>query len=188
MCIWLEYGKYENFPDFSLKKNEELKRGRKQNKLMKKHKISTLNYLANNFFLLLVQSHIAITIVTTKMPNIVPTIIQVKLLLLSRYDNALGCFVSPEMEQHTKYIIRDFFATPFSTWCTIPPGISKSCDREQGWSSGESTCVPTMWPQFKSRRPRHTSLSLLLAHFFAASFLSGYFGFPLRHFQIPIRQ
>ena len=113
---WLEYGKYENFPDFSLKKNEELKRGRKQNKLMKKHKISTLNYLANNFFLLLVQSHIAITIVTTKMPNIVPTIIQVKLLLLSWYDNALGCFVSPEMKQHTKYIIRVFFATPFLTW------------------------------------------------------------------------
>ena len=62
---------------------------------------------------------------------------------------------------------------------------------EQGWSSGESTCVPTMWPRFKSRRPRHTSLSLLLAHYFAASFLSRYFGFPLyltRHSQIPIRQ
>ena len=42
-----------------------------------------------------------ITIVTTKMPNIVPTIIQVKLLLLSPDDN--GGFGSPEMEQHTKY-------------------------------------------------------------------------------------
>ena len=44
-----------------------------------------------------------ITIVTTKMPNIVPTVIQVKLLLLSSYDNALRGFESPEMEQHTKY-------------------------------------------------------------------------------------
>lgn len=43
-----------------------------------------------------------ITIVTNKKPNIVPTIIPVKLLLLPPYDNGLG-FWSPEMEQHTKY-------------------------------------------------------------------------------------
>lgn len=48
-----------------------------------------------------------ITIVTNKKPNIVPTIIPVKLLLLPPYDNGLGCFFasfwSPEMEQHTKH-------------------------------------------------------------------------------------
>lgn len=48
-----------------------------------------------------------ITIVTNKKPNIVPTIIPVKLLLLPPYDNGLGRFFasfwSPEMEQHTKY-------------------------------------------------------------------------------------
>ena len=26
---------------------------------------------------------------------------------------------------------------------------------EQGWRSGESACLPPMWPGFKSRRPRH---------------------------------
>ena len=32
----------------------------------------------------------------------------------------------------------------------------KCCDCwEQGWRSGESACLPPMWPGFDSRTPRH---------------------------------
>lgn len=60
-----------------------------------------------------------ITTITTKMPGIVPTIIQIfvvaflKLLLLSPCDNGLGGFVSPEMKQHTKYYQRYFLPSIF---------------------------------------------------------------------------
>ena len=170
---------------------------------MKKHKISTLNYLANNFLPSSCpkpysynycynkdnkycsddnQSRIVVAFsIRIVVAFSIRIVVAFSIRRLCIAWNGTTHEISSEL----------FFATPFITWCTIPSGISISCDREQGWSSGESTFVPTMWPRFKSRCPRHTSFSLLLAHYFAASFLSRYFGFPLyltRHFQIPIRQ
>ena len=33
--------------------------------------------------------------------------------------------------------------------------LQESTLREQGWRSGESTCLPPMWPEFVSRTRRH---------------------------------
>ena len=55
-----------------------------------------------------------ITTITTKMPVIVTTIIQIfKLLLLSPCGTGLGGFVSPEMKQHTKYYQSYFLPSIF---------------------------------------------------------------------------
>ena len=51
---------------------------------------------------------------------------------------------------------------------------------EQGWSSGESTRLPPMWPGFKSRRRSHTWDEFVVGSLHCSKkFLSGYSGFPL---------
>ena len=52
--------------------------------------------------------------------------------------------------------------------------------REQGWRSGESTCLPPMWPEFKSRRRRHMWVEFVVGSPPCSErFFSGYSGFPL---------
>ena len=52
---------------------------------------------------------------------------------------------------------------------------------EQGWRSGESTCLPPMWPGFKSRHRRHNMWVEFVVGSLPCSerFFSGYSGFPL---------
>ena len=51
---------------------------------------------------------------------------------------------------------------------------------EQGWRSGESSRLPTMWPGFKSRRRRHMWVEFVVGSLPCSErFFSGYSGFPL---------
>ena len=78
-----------------------------------------------------------ITTITTKMPGIVPTIIQIfvvaflKLLLLSPCGNGLGGFVSPEMKQHTKYYQSYFLPSIFKH--DVQYLLEGGARVEQGW-------------------------------------------------------
>ena len=64
---------------------------------------------------------------------------------------------------------------------------------EQRWRSGESTCLPRMWPKFKSWRRRHMWVEFVVGTLPCSErFFSGYTAefSPLlqnQHFQIPIR-
>ena len=51
---------------------------------------------------------------------------------------------------------------------------------EQGWCSGESTCLPLMWPGFESWRWRHMWVEFVVGSLPSSErFFSGYSGFPL---------
>ena len=51
---------------------------------------------------------------------------------------------------------------------------------EQGWRSGESTLVPSMWPGFNSRTQRHMWVEFVVGSCpCSEKFFSGYSGFPL---------
>ena len=59
-------------------------------------------------------------------------------------------------------------------------GFAISCEQEQVWRSGESTCLPPMWPWFKSRRRRPMWVEFVVGSLpCSESFFSGYSGFPL---------
>ena len=49
----------------------------------------------------------------------------------------------------------------------------------QGWSSGESTCLPPMWPGFDFRTRRHTWIEFVGSLLCYERFSPGYSGFPL---------
>ena len=48
----------------------------------------------------------------------------------------------------------------------------------QGWPSGESTCLPPMWPGFDITR-RHTWIEFVGSLLYYERFSPGYSGFPL---------
>ena len=51
---------------------------------------------------------------------------------------------------------------------------------EQGWRSGESSCLPPMWSGFKSRHWRHMWVEFVVGSLPCSKrFFSGYSGFPL---------
>ena len=51
---------------------------------------------------------------------------------------------------------------------------------EQGWRSGESTCLPPMWPGFDSRTRRHMWVEFVVSSPPCTErFFSRYSGFPL---------
>ena len=51
---------------------------------------------------------------------------------------------------------------------------------EKGWRSGESTRLPPMWPEFKSRRQRRMWVEFVFGSLPCSErFFSGYSGFPL---------
>ena len=55
-----------------------------------------------------------------------------------------------------------------------------SCSEIKGWCSGESTCLPPMWPGFKSRRRRHMWVEFVVGSLLCSErFFSGYSGFFL---------
>ena len=62
---------------------------------------------------------------------------------------------------------------------------------EQEWRSGESTCLPPMWPGFDSRTRRHMWVEFFVgSRLCSERFFSGLRFSPLlknQHFQIPIR-
>ena len=62
---------------------------------------------------------------------------------------------------------------------------------EQGWRSGESARLPPIWPGFKSRRPRHMWVELVVGSLLLQEVFLRVLQFsPLlknQHFQIPIR-
>ena len=48
------------------------------------------------------------------------------------------------------------------------------------WRSGESACLPPMWPGFKSRRQRHMWVEFVVGSLLCSqTFFSEYSGFPL---------
>ena len=49
----------------------------------------------------------------------------------------------------------------------------------QGWPSGESTCLPPMWPGFDFRTRRHTWIEFVGSLLCYERFSPGYSGFPL---------
>ena len=50
----------------------------------------------------------------------------------------------------------------------------------KGWRSGESACLPPVWPGFKSRRRRHMWVEFVVVSLLCSErFFSGYSGFPL---------
>ena len=49
----------------------------------------------------------------------------------------------------------------------------------QGWPSGESTCLPPMWPGFDFRTHRHTWIDFVGSLLCYERFSPGYSGFPL---------
>ena len=49
--------------------------------------------------------------------------------------------------------------------------LSLMCIGEQGWCSGESTCLPPMWPGFDSQTRRH-----MWVEFVVGSLLDVYWG------------
>ena len=49
----------------------------------------------------------------------------------------------------------------------------------QGWPSGESTCLPPMWPWFDFRTRRHTWIEFVGSLLCYERFSPGYSGFPL---------
>ena len=52
--------------------------------------------------------------------------------------------------------------------------------RSKGWRSGESACLPPMWPGFKSRRRRHMWVEFVVGSLPCSDrFFSRYSGFPL---------
>ena len=51
--------------------------------------------------------------------------------------------------------------------------------RWQGWPSGESTCLPPMWPGFDFRTRRHTWIEFVGSLLCYERFSPGYSGFPL---------
>ena len=51
---------------------------------------------------------------------------------------------------------------------------------EQGWHSGESTCLPPMWPGFDSWTQRYIWVEFVVgSRVCSEMFFSGYPGFPL---------
>ena len=62
--------------------------------------------------------------------------------------------------------------------------------REQGWRSGESTRLPSMWPGFESERLRHMWVELVIGSLLLQEVFLRVLQFsPLlknQHFQIPI--
>ena len=51
---------------------------------------------------------------------------------------------------------------------------------KQWWHSGESTCLPPIWPKFKSPHQRHMRLEFVTSSFLCSKrFFSQYSGFPL---------
>ena len=83
-------------------------------------------------------------------------------------------------------------------WTPFRPQIQVSSfqmgmkHEEQGWCSGKSTCLPPMWPWFKSRHRCHMWVELVVGSLLCSErFLSGYSDFPLlfknHHFSILIR-
>ena len=51
--------------------------------------------------------------------------------------------------------------------------------RWQGWRSGESTCLPPMWPGFDFRSRRHMWVEFVGSLLCSERFFPGYSGFPL---------
>ena len=50
----------------------------------------------------------------------------------------------------------------------------------KGWCSGESACLPPMWPWFKSRRRHHMWVEFVVGSLLCSErFFSRYSGFPL---------
>ena len=49
----------------------------------------------------------------------------------------------------------------------------------QGWPSGESTCLPPMWPGFDFHTRRHTWIEFAGSLLCYERFSPGYSGFPL---------
>ena len=49
----------------------------------------------------------------------------------------------------------------------------------QGWPSGESTCLPPMWPGFDFGTRRHTWIEFVGSLLCYERFSPGYSGFPL---------
>ena len=50
---------------------------------------------------------------------------------------------------------------------------------EQGWHSGESTCLPPMWPRFDSWTRRHMWIEFVVGSCVCSErFFFGYSGFP----------
>ena len=50
---------------------------------------------------------------------------------------------------------------------------------EQGWRSGESTCLPSTWPRFDSQTQRHMWVEFVVgSRPCSERFFSGYSGFP----------
>ena len=47
-------------------------------------------------------------------------------------------------------------------WSIGPVRRSRPHPWEQGWRSGESACLPPMWPGFKSRRQRHMCVEFVV--------------------------
>ena len=71
------------------------------------------------------------------------------------------------------YVFRDFY---------LKEGIQFTifCLRDwQGWPSGESTCLPPMWPGFDFRTRRHTWIEFVGSLLCYERFSPGYSGFPL---------
>ena len=50
---------------------------------------------------------------------------------------------------------------------------------EHGWYSGESTCLPPMWPEFNFQTQRHKTAGFVSSLLCSKRFFCGYSGFPL---------
>ena len=57
--------------------------------------------------------------------------------------------------------------------------LFKDYYRWQGWPSGESTCLPPMWPGFDFRTRCHTWIEFVGSLLCYERFSPGYSGFPL---------
>ena len=58
-------------------------------------------------------------------------------------------------------------------------GLFLNAATRQGWPSGESTCLPPMWPGFDFRTRRHMWVEFVGSLLCYERFSPGYSGFPL---------
>ena len=65
-------------------------------------------------------------------------------------------------------------------WLSILIILMHFCWREQGWCSGESACLPPMWPGLDSTSRCHIRVEFVIGSYPCSErFFSGYSGFPL---------
>ena len=99
-----------------------------------------------------------------------------------RSEESLALLSSPRKknEQANKRCTSRYYCMSHGFFCSCAKLLLKLKKGEQGWRSGESACLPPMWPGFKSRTGRQMWVEFVVgSRPCSERFFSGYSGFPL---------